>query len=283
MTKRFIKGAFLIFLLLLGAALPASAGSTEYGQGEVLFAARYGEYDSLRDTGVRLGTASWRGAALSLGDGGLHVSSSSDYKTYLLLPPDLPFPDTYTVYYTFRFAELMEANGSCGFLLTSSGDAPSNRTEAILRADGVCDGFGRCGEAMTQRLTSGAWTTVEIPIRHGMLSELRIRAEGEEEVFRLQHVRSVAEGGRGFVFRNASVEIASVYLVCGADFTEEEAAARERAVCYIALEDFTTDVLPAPPEDDVPVPDTADAGAYPAALCAAAAAAAYSLARKLKK
>ncbi len=281
MTKRLIGGAFFLLLLFFGAVLPAYAGTAEYRQGEAVFAARYDEYGSLRDTGLRLGTASWSGASFSLSGEGLLVSAASDYKTYLLLPPELPFPDTYTVLYTFRFTELLEANGSCGFLLTSSGAAPSNRTEAVLRADGVCDGFGRCGEAVTEHLTSGAWVTVEIPIRHGMLSELRVRAGGEEEVLRLQHVRSVAEGGRGFVFRNASVEIGSVYLVCGADFTEEEAAARERAVSYLAPEDFTGDLPPAP-EDDVPAPHTADAGLYPAALCAAAAAAVYRLTRKRK-
>jgi hypothetical protein len=97
--------------------MPVFASDT-YTDGEVLFAARYGDYKSLRDTGVRLGTSSWEESRVSLADGYLRIHSSSDKKTYLLLPEEIPHTDTYTVVFTFRFSEVAEERGYCGFLLS---------------------------------------------------------------------------------------------------------------------------------------------------------------------
>ena len=271
-------------VLVLACGVPAWAGDTEYADGEVLFASRYGEYTSLRDTGLRFGTASWDGASLSLGESGLSVGSASDYKTWLLLPPDLPFPATYTVVYTFRFTELLAANGACGFLLTSSGDAPSNRTEAVVRASGDCGDFGVLGRSLAAAMQDGEWVTVRIPIRHGMLSELEVSAAGESETMQLKNVRSVARGGRGFVFRNASVEIGSVLLVSGADFGAKPLGGWYAAHNYIAPDDFAWEERTTQ-EDPVPIenPGTADAAVWIALSGGIAAAAAAGMRRRRKR
>jgi len=272
----------IALLLCLACSAPASAGDKEYAEGEVLFVSRYAEYASLRDTGLRLGAASWEGASLALGADGLAVSSSSDYKTWLLLPPDLPFPDTYTMVCTFRFTELLAANGACGLLLTSSGPAPSNRTEAVVRASGDCGDFGQLGRTLAGTIAAGGWTTVRVPIRHGMLSELEVSAGGETETLALKNVRSVAAGGRGFVFRNASVEIASVGIVCGAESAGHPYDGWRLARSYVAPDDFAWEERrPAGPADG-PSPHTADA-ALPLLLTGCAAAAAARRMRKRKE
>ena len=112
--KRLVCAGVCI-LLCCAWAMPVFA-SDSYTDGEVLFAARYGDYTSLRDTGVRLGTSSWEGSGVRLEDGYLRIQSSSDQKTYLLLPEEIPHTDTYTVIFSFRFSDLPEERGYCGFL-----------------------------------------------------------------------------------------------------------------------------------------------------------------------
>lgn len=234
-VKNRLFGLFLALLVCGVCMLPLSAADADYADGEVLFAARYGEYTALRDTGLRFGTSSWQGARADLADGSLCVRSASDQKTYLLLPAEIPFMDTYTIVYEFRFSEIAEPGGYCGFILTSSGDAPSNRTELLLRASGACDGAGQFGEAISAALAAGDVIRVTIPIRHGMMSEIRVTAGDHDETLKMLNVRTVAQGRRGFVFRNASVDIRTVKIISGVDYETETGYYAEHS--YIAPAD----------------------------------------------
>lgn len=256
--------AFLALALLFAAALvPLSATDpfSSVSEGEVLFASRYADYASLRDTGVYFGTLSWSGASAALRDGELIVSTD-DRKSYLLLPATDSWPDTYTVRYSFRFTDITAPNAYCAFLLTSWGDAPSNRTELTVRAAGSVDGFGACSDALAAAIADGQTLTVTVPILHGMLHEVTLAAGDETQTLRLDRVRSIAEGNRGFALRSASVAVSSVEVFCGADISSPSG--------YFASHSFF-----APPEeatDDPHSPPTGDGiFLFAAALLAASA------------
>jgi hypothetical protein len=227
--------------------MPVFASDT-YTNGEVLFAARYGDYTSLRDTGVRLGTSSWEGSRLSLVDGYLRIHSSSDQKTYLLLPEEIPHTDTYTVVFTFRFSEVAEERGYCGFLLSASGDAPSNRTELIFRANGESDKTGQFGDGICTALADGEEVRMEISVRHSMLTEITAVAGDVSDTLKLENVRAVPTGRRGFVFRNASCNIREIKIVCGVGYEKETGFYAENS--YVAPPGEGTDPV-APPTSDV--------------------------------
>lgn len=256
-VKNRLIGVCLALLLALGVCImPLLAADTAYEDGRVLFAARFKDYSYRSETGMTLGTLSWPEAKVTLADGVLHVRSSSDQKTYLLLPDEIPSADTYTVVYEFRFSDVAEPGGYCGFILTSSGDGPSNRTELILRANGSCEGAGRFSDAMASALQSGAFVRVTIPIRHGMLSEIRLSADGQEEILDMANVRTVAEGRRGFVFRNASADLRSVKVVAGVDYTAETG--------YYAKYSYRApDAVPDTEDEEIVAPPTGEMWAWP--------------------
>lgn len=234
--------AGVCLVLCCACMIPLRATDPVYADGEVLFAARYGDYTSLRDTGVRFGSSSWSGRDARLSDGYLRVQSSSDQKTYLLLPEEIPHTDTYTVVFTFRFSDVSEEGGYCGFLLSSSGDAPSNRMEVILRASGACVQAGQFGKKIAAALADGEDVRVEIPIRHGMMTEITATAGSVRETLKLENVRAVPEGRRGFVFRNASCDIRKVKIVCGVGYKEETGFYAENS--YIAPPTWEEPIAP---------------------------------------
>lgn len=239
--------AGVCLLLCCACVIPVWATDRTYTDGEVLFAARYGDYTSVRDTGVRFGTSSWSGCSAGLAEGYLRIQSSSDRKTYLLMPEDIPHTDTYTVVFTFRFSDVEEERGYCGFLLSSSGDAPFNRTELILRANGVCDNAGQFGEAVTAALSGGQDVRVEIPVRHGMLTEITVSAGDVSETLEFENARAVPKGRRGFVFRNASCDLREVKIVCGVDYASETGFYAENS--YIAPPTEDTEPISPPTFD----------------------------------
>ena len=245
MKRLFCVGVCL--LLCCAWVMPVFASDT-YTDGEVLFAARYGDYTSLRDTGVRLGTSSWEGGGVRLEDGYLRIHSSSDQKTYLLLPEEIPHTDTYTVVFTFRFSEVAEERGYCGFLLSASGDAPSNRTELIFRANGESDKTGQFGDGIRTALAGGEEVRMEISVRHSMLTEITAVAGDVSETLKLENVRAVPTGRRGFVFRNASCDIREIKIVCGVGYEKETGFYAENS--YVAPPGEGTDPV-APPTSDV--------------------------------
>ena len=194
-------------------------------------------------------------------DGALHIDVSDDRKAYLLLP-DLPdsgaWCDTYTVAFSFHFTEIAAANGYLGFLMTAQGDAPSNRTEVILRASGACDGVGDLKPAIAEAMQAGETVTVSVFVDHGMMYEIRVRAGEIEQSLTLPSVKTIGIGTRGFVVRNASVAVESVEVVSGVYYGQK-------------LGDLAADSWWVEPEE-LPSPGTADMSLVVLPLCTAVAA-----------
>jgi len=252
----------LCFILCVCFLLtPIASAAKDLGpvDGVVLYAARFGDYSRLPETGIRFGTSSWEEAGMQLSGEELLIRSSSDQKTYLLLPRVDIGTDTYTALYTFRFTDVAAANGYCGFLLTSRGDAPSNRTEFLVRANGECDGFGTLSAALAEKIAAGEQVHVRIPVRHGMLYEVQVSCGDETETLRLNPVRTIDDGGRGFVLRNASAALESVEILYGADPAEPSGYYAQHS--YVASADAGEEILP---------PPTADAGLLFAGLAVCA-------------
>lgn len=237
--------------LLLVLVTPVRAADSDRAAGEVLFAERYADYASLRDTGLRFGTSSWTGASLALKDGELNVLSASHERTFLLLPESV-FTDSYTIRFTFRFTELLEPNGCVGFILTSTGDAPANRTEVLFHANGSCGDFGQLSAPLAQALTRGDPVTVGIPVEHGMLHEITVTDGTTTDVLLLTNVRPIAPGGRGFSFRNASAALSSVEVVNGVSFGSLSGVYASSS--YVAPDDFRMTAFVAPFTPDFAVP-----------------------------
>lgn len=219
MLKRLLCGMLSLCFLFL---LPLTASAAEAAVGEILFAQRYADFTDARRTGIRIGTGG--GVPAVSTDGALRIDVLDDQKTYLLLP-DVPdgasWPDTYTVEFSFRFADIAAPNGYFGFLMTAAGDAPINRTELILRASGEIDDVGKLNEAITAAVASGAQVDVTVPVLHGMMYEVKVSAGGESQTLTLPTVRTIGEGRRGFVLRNASADVISVLVINGIDYDKK--------------------------------------------------------------
>ncbi len=204
--------------MIVLAVLPVAAADADRATGEVLFAERYADYAVLQETGLTFGTASWPGAVMGLDNSELIVRAASDERTFVLFPESV-FTDSYTLRLTFRFVTLPEANGCIGLILTSSGDAPVNRTEVLIHANGFCGDFGQLSAAFAASMTAGETVSVSVPVEHGMLHEMTLSCSGRSETLRLTNVRPIASGGRGLTFRYASVAISSAEVINGTSFT----------------------------------------------------------------
>ena len=269
--RRFGTVLLVLILLILNCTAPVSAGDANAAAGAVQYSARFLDYTSLRDTGVRFGTSSWSGASMAVDGGELSVIASDGQKTYLLLPDPGVWTDTYVVEFTFRFTDIAFSNGYCGLLLSSQGDAPSNRTELIFRANGTVDGYGtEACEPLKKAAAESTPVTVRVLVNYGFLVSFAILVDGEQEGFYTPAALSrVAEGGRGFVLRNASAAFSSVRVVGGG---YEDLANAPDAPSYMAPPEWQ---LPAPPS-----PPTGDSVLVPMLCLAAAAAAAGRLVRR---
>lgn len=265
-SRRFARVGILLFcLIFVCLAQPICAAGAA---GEVLYAARFSDYQTVRDTGLWLGTSSSRGAAVELTDGRLRFASANGEKAYLLLPDANVSADTYTVEFTFRFSEIKATNGYLGVILSSRGDAPRNRTELIFRADGSIDGYGD-SRALADAVRSGELITVKIQVRYGFLFGFTVSCGDTVDTFTLSQLNSISWGGQGFVLRNAEVEIASVMLVNGTDYTELSGTYATQS--YIAPEDW---------QPNFQSPETGDAGWIALAGTLAAAALAWRVCRR---
>ncbi len=217
-----LKKVFCMVLFLCFFCFPVIVSAEEPMPGEVLFAQRYADFSDPRETGIRIGTGGGT-PDVSVKDG-LCIDVTDDRKAYLLLP-DMPdgaaWTDTYTVEFSFRFTELSAENGYFGFLLTSVGDAPLNRSELILRAKGSFDDAGELSRPLADALQAGETVTVTVPVLRGTVYELTVSCGAEAQTIALPSVRTVWEGQRGFVLRNASALVESVVVTNGIDFDEK--------------------------------------------------------------
>ncbi len=234
----------LALFCLLTMLIPAVSAADPQA-GTVLFAQRYAEITDARFAGLRVGTSG--GTPKLRAESALYIDMTDDRKTYLLLP-DLPnggaWCDTYTVEFSFRFTEIAASNGYFGFLMTAQGDAPSNRTEVILRAGGTCDGVGNLEDGIAKAMAAGESVQVAVLVDHGMMYEIRVRVGEREQSLTLPAVKTVGQGSRGFVLRNASAAVESVAVVSGVDYGHR-------------VGDFASDSYWVEPEE-TDAPDTAD-------------------------
>lgn len=238
----------LLFALVWSVlcSLPVCAG--EISAGQVLYASDFSAYTSLRDTGVRFGTLSGDQSGMRLEEGELHLTSGGGEKTYLLLPDTGLWTDTYVMEFVFRFTEIDSANGYCGLILSSRGDAPSGRTELIFRADGTVDGYKVENSALQKAAEQGKPITVRIHVTYGFLVDFQVILDGGEmETYTPESLSRVSSGGRGFVLRNASAAFASVRAVSGA---YEELEKADAAPNYMAPADWQFPGEIAPPTGD---------------------------------
>lgn len=275
-----LGASFLALLLCVIAVFSCTVlaeASSVHHLGEVLYAARFADYNTVRETGIRFGTSSWSGADLSLMDGRLSVSSSSDHKTYLLLPTDIPQADTYTIEYTFRFTDYLAENGYCGMILTSSGDAPSNRTELVFRVSGTVDNTDQV--CVLSGAASGEWITVKIIVRMGFLVKFTAECGEEKHSFDMVQLKRISPGGRGFVLRNASVEIASIEIVNGEGYKKKIGAYAASSYMTPYFDDFVTDD---DSNDMSSSPHTTDVVLLPAGTCVLACLSFVLLRRRIK-
>lgn len=240
--------ALLLALFVVLSAVPVSAG--ERTAGEVLYAARFADYTSLRDTGIRFGTSSGGESAMDLVDGELLVSAVNGEKTYILLPEPLAYTDTYTLRFSFRFAEVSSANGYCGLLLSSRGDAPSGRMELIVRASGAVDGYGEASASFAEEAARGEAIQVTVQVRYGFLTSVVAECGGERLSYTPAELKTVRSGGRGFVVRNASVAFSAVEVIHGTEFTALSGEYAEHS--YVAPEQWTPEVDLSPDTGEIP-------------------------------
>lgn len=242
----------LVVCLVFSGAFCVSASSPDPLPGEVLFAARYTDYSSVAETGMRLGTSSWEDAFLVLKDGELWIGASSDRKTYLLLPSVFSCGDTYTITYTFRFTDVLAENGYCGLILTSRGDAPSNRTELIFRSDGSVDGYGTAS-GMAAAAAASENVSVTAIVQRGFLIQFWVQCGDETTVFSLTHLVRIDEGGRGFVLRNASASFSSVEVIHGVDYPEKNGYYAMHSYVAPEISGQDTEIAPDTPDAVVPI------------------------------
>ena len=213
------------------------------------YAARFGEYTSLRDTGVCLGTASGKTSSVKLDGGALRLAAASGEKSYLLLPDPVKAPDTYAIEFSFRFSEIASSNGYLGFLLSSQGDAPSGRTELIIRADGTVDGYSaQVSEIQKKAAAAGERITVRILVVYGYMVDFRLSVAGADVAgCAPDKLVAVDPAGWGFVVRNASAELYSVRAVDG-DYAALVTAPQSQN--YIAPAEWQMPEMAAPPTGD---------------------------------
>jgi len=280
-----------IILVLLAVVLPVLASSVAFAaapaDGEVLYAARFWKYNSLRDTGLRFGTSSWKNAFMAIEEGELRIAASSGDKTYVLLPRPEQWTDTYIVEYTFHFTEVLSSNGYCGFLLSSQGDAPNGRMELILRANGSVDGYTKEWEPLKKSAAEGSAVTVRIGVQYGFLMNITIQCGAESVSFESEHLKALGTEGRGFVLRNASAAVTSVEVVNGMGTGTRSGKYAEE--CYIAPSEWempawgSTDTEQKSEESGEKTessPPTGDGSVLYLSLMAAAALTAYGVRRR---
>ena len=212
-VPRWSLTALLCFVLVMSVCVPARAVGTD----PTFYASRFGEYASLRDTGVFLGTASGAKSSLLLTNGALRIGAKNSEKAYVLLPDPSGASDSYAIEFTFRFADIQSSNAYVGFLLNSRGDAPSGRTELIIRADGTVDGYSaQVSEIQKKAAAAGEKITVRILVVYGYMVDFRLSVAGVDVAGSAPgKLVAVDPAGWGFVVRNASADLYAVRAVNG--------------------------------------------------------------------
>lgn len=265
-VPRWSAVVFLLCVLCMAVCMPLHAADAE----PTFYAARFGEYASLRDTGAFLGTASGSNSSLKLTGDALRIGTSGGEKTYVLLPDPVGAGDTYVIEFSFRFGEIASSNAYLGFLLNSRGDAPSGRTELIIRADGTVDGYSsQVSEIQKKAAAAGEKITVRVLVVYGYMMDFRVSVGGVDVAGSApDKLVAVDPAGWGFVVRNASADLYAVRAVKGDYAALAKASAASNYVAPAAWQ------MPG----EAASPPTGDAAWVCGVLCVAA----LSAVRKLR-
>ena len=282
--KRFL--AFLTALMLISACtvcLSLSAAAGEYAAGEVLYHQDFSVLSDLEKSGIVRGTSSSESAEFTCADDSLELNTFDNDRVYALLPaPEKTAEDSYTIEFGFSFSEIRSNNGYIGFILTCRGTEPTNVTALVIRADGTIDEFEEPDDALKKAIGGGKEILVKIPIEKNVLHKIEMTADGKTYTLERESVKVIDDGGKGFVVRNASVNVSEIYMVDGTGYTKKsgifatESYASDDAVTTVETlmnpNTQNSPIHPADPAETVPVsPDTGEnLVPYAAAFAAAA-------------
>ena len=270
-------------LMLTLSSVVFAAGNTE---GEVLYHQSFSDISAPEYAGIRKGLSGADGFSLEIADKLLVVNNYNDIKAYAIFP-SVSSDDDYTIVYSFKFTEIFKQNGYVGFMLTCSGDEPSNITSALIRADGNCGDFGELGGELSEHISAGDLITVTIPVEQNTLHEMKVSCGEISETLILENVVDISKGNFGFVVRNASVGIESIYIVNGVGYVRMTGNLAVKSTWSDDApysESFSVDTYSASIDarNDT-APQTADALGFEVLLCGASLIAASLIVVSLRK
>lgn len=217
-----------IFLLFM---LPTPIFAA-YTPGEVLYHQDFTRVSTANLANIRAGSSNSPDAQIGVTDDGLVINPNSDRRTYAILP-EIENTDTYTIELTFRFQKTYTTNGYFAFLLTCTGDKPSNVTAVVLRADGSIDDFGTLNNTFVQHFKNNDEIRLTIPVVDGVLHTLKLTCGTETETLERSSLLRIPDGYRGFCVRNASVLIEDTAILYGTDY--------EKPTGYFATHSYAED------------------------------------------
>ncbi|MGN1345479.1 MAG: hypothetical protein ACI4V1_01730 [Eubacteriales bacterium] len=266
--KRFL--AFAAFLVMVsvclncvaGLTVPVWAGSGEAAAGEVLYHQDFSVLSELEKSGIVRGTSSAEKSIFTCEDSTLELNPYDNGRIYALLPRT-DVNESYTVEFDFSFSDVRSQNGYLAFLLTCRGTEPTNITALVIRADGTVDDFAAPDEAFAKKIACGETVHVKIPVKKNVFHKIELSIGEEVCTLERDSVQVIEEGTMGFAARNASVQIAEIFVVSGVDY--------EKRTGFYAAESYASDEAVVP-SDRISSPQTADFAVPCAVLLSAAAA-----------
>lgn len=221
-----------------------------HSAGEVLYHQDFTRVSTAHLAGIRAGNANAQESRIGVTVDGLVIDPNGERRTYAILP-EIANTDTYTVDLTFRFRSISRTNGYFAFLLTCTGDRPSNITAVVLRADGSVDDFGNLDNEIVQHYENGDPIRLTIPVVDGVLHSLTISSGMDTQTLERTSLLRIPDGSRGFCVRNASVLIEDTAILYGTDY--------EMPTGYYATHSYAEDDGA---RTDILSPATGDADVY---------------------
>lgn len=274
---RLFRCAVLFAATLLLTSAPVFAGQTEYDSGEVIYHQDFSEISDISLSGIKKGTSSTKQSALVCNNDVFSINTFDDGRVYAILP-EVNWTDSFTVEFDFAFKEIASTNGYIALMLTSAGEEPGNITSVVFRAKGSVDDFDDVSEEIAKSIQDGEKITVKIPVEKGVLHKITLSADGVSQELERDSIILIGSGNRGFTVRNASVEIAEVYIVNGTGYTEKTG--------YWAENSYIEDDVPMEAESEngtETAPATGDAAVVTTAVIAAGSAAAAKRVKNSEK
>lgn len=207
-----------ILLLLLFLTIMAIPCLADGAAGEVLYHQDFSDVSTASIAGIRKGTVSSENMSVVVTEDALGLYSADDRRGYALLP-EIPWTESHTIEFSFRFTESLTTKGYLSFLLTSWGEEPTNISAAVFRVNGTIDEFSDPSVAMQKKIRDGELIQVVIPVENGVVHSITLTSGKTTCTVQRDSLMRIADGNRGFGIRNASAEITEVYVVSGTGYT----------------------------------------------------------------